>query len=142
MVVGGGDARGVPVTFARGGKNVRGDFPDEDDENDVPTTVMPHGSQLAQSIRAAAEAARAREAQVEAAAAPAARASSAEPSGQQAMDLRSQGRFGTPEAGPAKQEEAGRSSGGLWMVLLIVLLVALAVLIATDVLPLRALLGS
>lgn len=58
LVVGGGadagSARGVPVTFARGGETLRNDFGDEDDEADVPTTVMPHGSKLVQSIREAA----------------------------------------------------------------------------------------
>lgn len=80
MVVGGEARGGVPVTFARGGQTMRGEF-EEDDEADVPTTVMPHGSQVAQSIRAAAEFQRLQaeraEAQ-EAAASPAAPAASAD----------------------------------------------------------------
>lgn len=44
--------RRVPAGFAR----------DEDDEADVPTTVMPHGSQIALTIKKAQEAARAAEA--------------------------------------------------------------------------------
>lgn len=55
--VGMSGARGVPVAFARGGRRLRaeGGF-EEDDEAEVPTTVMPHGSQLAESIRLAAAA--------------------------------------------------------------------------------------
>jgi predicted Zn finger-like uncharacterized protein len=55
------DPKGVPVTFARGGKKMRREL-DEDDEADVPTTVMPHGSQVAQQIKAAAAASLAPEA--------------------------------------------------------------------------------
>ncbi len=47
-------SQGVPLPMGRGAPVQRPVF-DEDDEADVPTTVMPHGSQLAQTMRAAAE---------------------------------------------------------------------------------------
>ncbi len=48
--------RGVPVTFSRKGQVARG-APTDEDDSDLPTTVMPHGSSLAAEIRAAIRAA-------------------------------------------------------------------------------------
>lgn len=142
MVVG-DDARGVPVTFARGGMQMRHDF-DEDDEADVPTTVMPHGSQLAQSIRAAA--ARANEAPIVAgggvsvatAAAPvtvqAAMSSPVSAPASAAADPTRQLRAQAAPAAAAQAEASGSSrSIGLALLLVVMVVVMVAALASTGI---------
>jgi predicted Zn finger-like uncharacterized protein len=54
FVVGGSEAKpkGLPVTFARKGQIHRAEVHEEDeDESDAPTTLMPHGSALAEQFR-------------------------------------------------------------------------------------------
>jgi predicted Zn finger-like uncharacterized protein len=54
FVVGGTQAqpKGVPVTFARGGELKRAEVAEEEDEDaEAPTTLMPHGSAVADQFR-------------------------------------------------------------------------------------------
>jgi len=53
VVIGEDKPKGLPVTFQRKGQITKAEMPDEDDEADAPTTVMTHGSALAQEIKQA-----------------------------------------------------------------------------------------
>jgi predicted Zn finger-like uncharacterized protein len=54
VVIGAAPPRGLPVTIQKKGQLSRADFEDEDDA-EAPTTIMAHGSTLAQEIRKAIE---------------------------------------------------------------------------------------
>lgn len=137
LVVGGG-GNGLNLNLGMGGGGYM-----EDDENDVPTTVMPNGSQLAQTIRAAAEAAKQREAAANAAA-NAPTEVNTRPMAQRdtpndpARALRAASRAPEPvaEEAPAPPARGGRV--GLMVAGVLVVALVVVALVATGVVPMPA----